>query len=67
MQMCLWVTRDQVCAGGSFGGVHNTPGCLVGGESDNEILGALNVRRGDGSGGWSMIEMTMVSRCIIGA
>ena len=47
--------------------IHKASGCRVDGESVNELVNVLNIQSRDGISGWSMIEIALVSRCIIGA
>ena len=46
---------------------HRESGCRVDVESVNTVVNVQNIRIGDDSGGWSMIEIGLLSRCIIGA
>lgn len=41
--------------------------CRVGVVRVNEVVIGLKFRSGDCNGGWSMTEIALVSRCIIGA
>lgn len=47
--------------------IHKVSGCRVDGEGVNEIVNVQNIPSWDVNGGWSMIEIALVSRCIIGA
>ncbi len=60
-------SRDQIYASESDIDIHKASGCRVGGESVKEVVNVVNFRSGACNGGWSMIEITLVSRCIIGA
>ena len=60
-------SRDQIYTSESDIDIHKASGCRVGGGSVKEVVNVVNVRSGVCNGGWSMIEITLVSRCIIGA
>lgn len=51
----------------SRGVIHKASRCKVDGESDKGVVNVQNIRSWDGNGGWSTIEIGLVSRCIIGA
>ncbi len=67
MKMFGSVDRDKVYASLSENVIHKAPSCRVDGESVNKVANVQNIRSGDDNGGWSMIEIAFVSRCIIGA
>ena len=47
--------------------IHKASGCRVDEEYVEEEVKAQNIRSRDGNGGWSMVKVALVSRCIIGA
>ena len=61
------LNRDKMYASESGEENHKSCGCCVGRESVEEVVKVIKVQSGDCNGGWSMIEIAWVSRCIIGA